>query len=133
MKSLKNYQPTEKEENGISQWVTIPQGTLEPWSGDIDATDGAIVGYITTFATRDKAEKHPADDRFTWINLGYLLKCLPILNIEYRTLARRIKKLDNLGIITRKYTIDGTGQRRLFISVNADDHQDKPEKKDADK
>ena len=153
MKNLKDFKPTEKDyqlaeeretkkaEGEPSKWITIPQGLLEDWWGKLDAIDGAIVGYIVTWAKSKspKVQRYPGDDRFIWINLGHLLECVPILHIEYRTLKRHIRKLDNLGVIERMYAVDSrTGQLKLYIRVVPQDEpqdelqdepQSKPEKK----
>ncbi len=149
MKNLKDFKPTEKDfkptekdfqlaekgESKPSKWITIPQDLLEDWWGKLDSVDGALIGYILNWSKSPKVQRYPGDDRFVWINLGYLLRCLPILNIEYRTLKRHIRKLDNLGVIERMYAVDSrTGQLKLYIRVVPQDEpqdelQDEPQSK----
>ena len=109
----------------LTQFVRFDQPRLSRWFGQIDATDAVILRYIEGFQESKGAKHHPKDDTFVWIHLPSLLESLPILNIGYDALRKRISKLRKLGILQRLWGYHANGQRMLYLKVCIKESQER--------
>ena len=90
------------EEEEIQTHIFIAQGKLRRWFHKIDATDAIIIAYIVNWKRSGNAETmYSKKGEYIWIGYTYLLQQLPILNIGYDVLRKRIRKLRKLQILRR--------------------------------
>lgn len=103
--------------------ININQLAIKELAPELDITDAAILDYIIVICNskNERIEEQrikSGDVSLTWIDMGNLLKDMPLLNISSRSsLTPRFKKLVDAGFIsvTKKRV---KGHVRLFVKLD---------------
>lgn len=100
----------------MTKTVFIHQEELEKWLCRIDANDAAIVSYVESWYIGGEALVHPDDDMYVWIHLPTMLEQLPILPFGYEMLRKRVRRLESIGLLGRKYRhLPMSGNRAVYL------------------
>lgn len=105
--------------------ININQKALIELSSDMDVFDASILEYIKSMCSsssekiEDKRIKDEHNNIWTWIDLGGVMKDMPLLQIKSKgAITRRIQKIEKNGFI-RTYKKSINGHIRLFIKIEA--------------
>ncbi len=103
--------------------ININQLALSELAPDLNIVDAAILDYLIVICNSksDKVEENrikDGKDKWTWVDMGNLLKDMPLLNISSRSsLTPRFKKIAENGfIILKKKRV--AGHERLFVKLD---------------
>ncbi len=84
----------------------------------LNTDDALILSVIRDMYSSKKMDyKIIEDDRFIWVEQGYLLEQIPIIGSR-RTLLRRLKVYEELGLIERRKVFNKGNMKGTFLYVN---------------
>ena len=98
--------------------IKIDQLSLSRWKGKIDPTDCFIIAYIYNFVNSRSEKIHRNKKGYVWVHHKKLLDDMPLLDIGERSLTRRLKKLEDLGIIIKEKITTFYGSRCMYRFVD---------------
>ena len=96
----------------LNEWRDLPDPENPSTLYRIDMNDAAIAALIEKYEKTPNLEKSDISGG-VWIDHGYLMKQLPLLNLTKRTIKRRLLKLWELSLIDSEIVhIQTTGIRK---------------------
>ncbi len=91
-----------KGEKKVEFRFSINSQVINEWNfaGDIDATNAIILSLLSKYDNPHNGLEHDNEGR-VWLNLDYILRQVPWLNLGEQALRKRLKRLHEIGALDR--------------------------------